>query len=258
MMAKALVQTGGLVAWWTGNRFRRYGVWLDTAFPVITDQVRAALYWGMYERRERVAVNEFLRAGFPVVELGASIGFIAAQIARRAPGQLQVAVEPNPAVIPVLQRTLSLNGLDHVQVCQAAIDYADTPTARLRVGASTCLSRREDPAPGGRLGQSEEATAVVRACTLADILDTFAIREYVLVCDIEGAEVGLILEEEASVRARCRQLIIELHHSEHKGRTYTPHELGSQLCSRWSMRALHTDGDVWVLTPADDDAHQPG
>jgi FkbM family methyltransferase len=256
MMAKALIQTGGLVAWWTGNRFRRHGVWVDTAFPLITDQVRAALYWGIYERRERVAVNEFLREGLPVVELGASIGFISAQIARRVKGQVQVAVEANPAVIPVLQRTLSLNGLDHVQVCQAAIDYSDTPIARLRVSDNNCLSRLEDTADGGCPGESGETTAAVRVRTLAEILGT-GIGDYALVCDIEGAEAGLILEEEAAVRSRCRQLIIELHHTRYKGRTYTPQQLGTELCKRCSMRVLHTDGDVWVLTPADDHAHEP-
>src|SRR3954464_14359033 len=100
-----LRQTGRFI----GQRVRSHGVELDLSSPLVADETRAALFWGFYEGSERRAALRFLRPGLPVIELGASLGFLTALIARRIAPVAQVAVEANPALTSLLRRTLELN-----------------------------------------------------------------------------------------------------------------------------------------------------
>ena len=72
---------------------------------------RERLLNGDYELPERFAVKRYLRPSTPVVELGASLGVVSCAINRRLSNpERHVAVEANPAVLPILTGNRDLNG----------------------------------------------------------------------------------------------------------------------------------------------------
>jgi FkbM family methyltransferase len=219
------------------------GMRIDTASPLVNDDTRAALYFYMYESSERRAIKRFLRSNRPVVELGASIGFVSVLIAKTAHPVKQVAVEANPDLIPLLRRNLELNGVAGVTIVHGAVAYKTGDRAIFSVGAANV---------DGRLGSGVTAEAgvqslVVPTTTLRDVLESSNISEFTLVSDIEGAEWDLIEEESKDTRERCRQAVFELHHVERNGTTFTPAELADRFATGWGMRKVHTDGKVWVF-----------
>jgi hypothetical protein len=51
----------------------------------------------------------------------------------------------------------------------------------------------------------------VPTTTLRDVLDDFGIRDFTLICDIEGAEESLILNEADVLKEHARVIIMEVH-----------------------------------------------
>jgi hypothetical protein len=64
---------------------------------------RGALRDGTYEADEANAAERCVREGFRVLELGAGIGYVTAICARRTAPENVLAVEANPALIPVIE-----------------------------------------------------------------------------------------------------------------------------------------------------------
>lgn len=65
--------------------------------------------------------------------------------------------------------------------------------------------------------------------TLSGVLEESGIDgNFVLLCDIEGSEAGLILEDERAL-ARCSQALFELHPAMHRGRALSVEDLTSLL-----------------------------
>jgi FkbM family methyltransferase len=242
-VARCLLATGGLVSWWTGNRFKKYGVWIDVSSHVVHPQTRAALFWGLYESSERRAVRKFLPVGVPVVELGASIGFITTQIADQLRGERQVALEANPEILPVLNSNISLNGNHHVTVVSGAIHYGATEHCRMYLAERTDGSRvMGDDTAQGRMEE-------VRALTLKQLLTEQGIEDFALVADIEGAEYEVITREGEDTQSRCHLAIMELHEVRRDGRTWTREDLARLFCQEWKMDVSFSDGKVWVFRP---------
>jgi len=230
------VPVGKTLAALTGNRFRSRGLWVDTSHPGITPPIKAALFWNAYESAEVRFVHRYLRTDFPVVELGASLGVMACQIRQRIPREQKlVCVEASPALKPVIERNLALNGMEaNTAVVSAAIDYSGAATVTFSAGPDTL---------GGRKADSGIA---VPAMTLSALLAQHHIADYALVCDIEGAEAGFIFHDAAALQ-RCRQLIIELHDPEVDGRRWTANELRDRLLHDHGFRLVDQRSVVCVL-----------
>lgn len=216
---------------------QRYGVLVDLSHAVLGEQVRASLFFGLYEGSERRAVARFVDPSLPTIELGASIGFVTCFIAQRC--QSVVAVEANARLLPVIQRHLSLNGLLGVSVEHAAIGYDGQPFARFSEGADTVT--------GNTSNQSLIEAVEVPAITLKSLVDRFRLSRYGIVCDIEGAEVGLIMCESEEVLSRCDIAIFELHDTAFGRECFTAVELAAIFQSRARMRIVFCDGKVWVF-----------
>jgi protein-L-isoaspartate O-methyltransferase len=65
---------------------------------------------GSYEADEANAAERCVKEGFRVLELGAGIGYVTAICARRTAPENVLAVEANPALIPVIRATLRATG----------------------------------------------------------------------------------------------------------------------------------------------------
>jgi FkbM family methyltransferase len=195
----------------------------------------------MYESAERRLVTSCLRRDLPVVELGASIGYITGHIGRQMPLR-QVAVEANPYLLPLIEDLLRKNHLDDVVLVNGAISYDRSHAVAFLPGTSNT---------GGALASLASRRNIeridVQALTLSDLLERERIDRYTLVCDIEGAEHAMILEERLDVAQRCQQLIVELHDGAYAGCNMTAADLAALVESRWRMKAIQRDGNNWVF-----------
>lgn len=157
----------------------------------------AAIRLGLYERAERYMATTFYTGERDVVELGASLGVISCELARkRRPGVRQVIVEADPQLAQRARRNLALNGFDDVIVEQCAIDYSGAGTVRFSGGQ-------------GLAGQVDRGGDIeVPAVTLSQLLDRHGIADFDLVMDIEGAE-DAVLAQDPEALWRCARILVE-------------------------------------------------
>src|ERR1019366_3942812 len=117
--------------------------WFDTRSNDFNPQVRAQMFWGLYESAETRLIRNYLRGSKHLVELGSSLGVTAAHVAAvMAPGGHLTCVEANPRLLPGLRdRTSTKRFADvRVDVVHAAVtDHCGTAT--LTVAGHTVGSR---------------------------------------------------------------------------------------------------------------------
>ena len=248
-IARQIFWTGPLVRLMAGSPIERHGVSVDIAPDQVHDNVRTALFWGYYEAGMRRAVCEVMRRDLPVVELGGGLGFITTLIAQRTRAEKQIAFEADPGRVPLLRDTLERNDCTGVTIVRRALDYT---------GAETVVLGRE-PHIAARHVSSSESSAdgenVVKtpATTLNQVLDEHDIGDFVLISDIEGAELDVFEGEASEAGPRCRQAIVEVHPVERNGRSLGRDEVARRLCDAWIMEQVRIDGDIRVLEPRSGD-----
>jgi FkbM family methyltransferase len=169
--------------------------------PSITTRLKSRFVLGTYEFRERHAVAQFLDPGIPVVELGGGIGVVSCIVNKRLrhPDR-HVVVEANAELVPQIERNRKINGCSFV-VRHLALGYGGS-VVEFSLAASYLESG---------VGLQGCRTVAVPASTLAGILDSQGFGQATLVCDIEGAEFGLLRHEAAVLTKRVPMIIIEGH-----------------------------------------------
>lgn len=205
---------GTALGWLYGDRIPHRGSVIATSAPHVAPGAKAALYFGWYERAEIDQVCAYLAPDVDVVELGASIGANTVEILKRVrPTTRVVAVEPDRRNLVLLRRTLALNGLsDRVVVVAAAIDYSGAAHAAFAPARADHLRGRLHPGSG-------EPAEPVPCTTLGALRAAHRIGRFQLVCDIEGAEVG-VLWDDADALADCVRILIEIDGGQHRGRHF--------------------------------------
>ena len=173
----------------------------------VSDATRASLFWGFHEAQEIRYVTSHLTGSLPVVELGTSLGVVSAHIARRLNGANKlVCVEANGSILALARETIFVNAPNtHVVTISGAIDYSGAPASSFTVSDDLISSRLAPP--------GKNAVAVPNI-TLSAVLAEANVGDYVLVCDVEGAE-SQILERDTKALDRCELMIIELHPGTH-------------------------------------------
>jgi FkbM family methyltransferase len=239
---------GALVGAIYRQRLDLFGLVLDSRSPVVSPVFKSLIFWKLYEHREIKAVQTEMRSDLDVVELGGSIGAVTAHIAAVLEDRRRlITVEPNPALLGQLQKTVLDNTPDcRLTVINAALAYAaqGPSTVEFVVDDNSTLSRIKG------IDQPRHATTVrVPAVTLAALLDQYGIDDYVLVCDIEGAEVGFLMSDRDSL-ARCRQCIIELHKCLWNGTSYSEEDLALLIQKDLGFRLRSQNGPVYVFDRA--------
>lgn len=234
-----------LVGQWIGriysnqipNRGKRFFV-----PPQGDPKITAWLFWGIYEAAEIRLIKKHLPKNSDVVELGSSLGIVTCQIdSVLDPTRTIVAVEPNPTLLPFLRQNVEKHARrSSIVIVQGALSYSGNATIALELGNSNLTSK---------LGvASSERTVDVPTVTLAQLLAEHKLTSWSLVCDIEGAEAALF-DNEAAVFDHCQCLIIELHHTEHRGRTFSPESLIVYIEQQTQLRMVARDGRAVVFQP---------
>jgi FkbM family methyltransferase len=145
------------------------------------------------------ALLEFSQARPRLVDIGSNLGIMSLGVLLRNPRARLVAVDPNPRVHRLLQKSLRYNGLsDRARLVTAAVAPANT-------------SVRFDFA-GSVLGHVTTTGTDVPAVTVAQLLREIPAGESLLIkVDVEGFELSLLPDLVEAARARQAMIVVELH-----------------------------------------------
>lgn len=191
-----------------GNRAHIDGCTFTLDTPAIPTGLKALFLFNRYERAERDSLRRHLNPLLPVVELGGSLGVVACITNRLLKNpERHVVVEANAAMLPVLEENRQRNNC-RFEIMHRAIGYG-SPTVTFFEDddflAGSVLSGRV-----GYEGRPRRAVSV-NAVSLREIVDTHAFNQCTLVCDIEGAELGMVEHEIGTLRDRVATIVMETH-----------------------------------------------
>lgn len=168
-------------------------------------------YWlGTYETELQAAIDDWVRPGWTVYDLGANIGFVSLLLANAVGEDGHVlAVEALPANIPRLRKNIALNNLQtRVTVLHAAVADRDEPLTFM-IGPSGATGKAAGSA--GR-GMDYPDSVTVEGIRLDRLIfqQDYPIPQLIKM-DIEGGEV-LAISGMQEVLARHSPIVfLELH-----------------------------------------------
>ena len=192
----------GLWVEWTGNKVILDNLQFSVKHPSIPTLLKSRLYMGRYEASERKALP-LLDTDLPLVELGGGIGVIACLANHRLKNpRMHVIVEANPELIPLIEENRMRNGCQF-HIINAALGYA-ADDLELKVHESMLDTN---------LFSKGVRTICVPSIQLESVLDQFGFSICSLICDIEGAEYEMILNEIDCLRRHVRLIVLETHPS---------------------------------------------
>jgi FkbM family methyltransferase len=228
------------------DRIRCRDFIVDVRSDMVTLSTVARLFWGFYEGYELEFIRRFLERDVDVIELGSSLGVTSCSIRRILENKRKlVCVEANPNLISILRLNLALNFPGrHMPIVNAAIDSTKGRSeVEIELNRNSLFSKlAADP-------DSARPTCVVPTTTLSRLIRDHEIGDYALVCDIEGAEAGIIMCNQVDL-GRCRQVIIELHSMVLDGLTVSVEQLSETLQRRHGFRLRARRGHVFVFERA--------
>ena len=242
--------TSPVVVRMLGQTISSDGLPIDIRNNRISNKTKIKVFLGLYERAERDFVQKYLPPDLDVIELGASIGVVSSEIARKLEvGHKLVSVEADAELLDVLNRNVRANS----PVCQAVSEQAAVMDSRFEQ-AFVEFRRDRSGNTGGRLASSSHEPGAdifqVPVITVKTICEKHAISEFTLVMDIEGAEASVIYGDVDDL-AGCRVLIAELHATTLGGRSVTPAKMKDRLLSL-GFRHLASYGNVCAFERSKD------
>lgn len=191
-----------------GARYRLDGVTFQLPPHSPPAGLRAILA-GSYERLERELTRKWLPKDLPAIELGGSYGIVSHAIRGHLdPDAALTIVEANPELIDICRGNVALAGTGEAEVLNAALAYG-ADKVRFTVTRGLHTSHVDT----GTCGADDDGSRQIEvpATTLAGLLSARGIDgRYSLVCDIEGAEFDLFLNDTEAL-SRCAIAVVEFH-----------------------------------------------
>lgn len=194
---------GKIVAYVFSNMIPNRGYVIKTDYPEITDKTKAAIFLGLYEKAERTFVRKYVNNDLDIIELGSSIGVVSIEAGRKLTDRKLICVEPNPNFKRIIEDNLSANGIRNFHVVSAALSSQ---------GDYISFKPGESNIVGKVTNESDKDAIKVKSISLSDIVKDFNVENFALICDIEGAEADLIIND-ADALHKCRLIIMEVHKS---------------------------------------------
>lgn len=212
----------------------RFSVPVHHSSPII----HASIFWGIYESAEIRLIKKYLRSDLPVIELGASLGIVSSFIIKQLKRGVSLkVVEANPNLITTIHSNLERHNVSNVQyeIINKALGYSDNYIHMQLSSDNTASHVVRSEKPVGDFVK----VACVRLSTL------ISLHPYTLVCDIEGSEIEIIMNDDEALK-KCTQLFIELHDTTYKGVFYKSIELKGLLEQRGFI-CQKKDGNVYYF-----------
>lgn len=187
------------------------GTTINTKFDVVNSKIKSMLFWRLYEGQEARSVIKYIQPNDVVVELGSSIGAIGSVIGKKigSSGMLY-SVEGNKDLIPLIETNFKLNKVPNYKIIDGCIGNSQT---------SLWFVKSRENTHGYITDQFINGGLPISSITLSEILKQEEIEEFVLVCDIEGAEIDILLKDKSSLN-KCKLVIIETHKVSRSGVQY--------------------------------------
>lgn len=212
------------------NAIREGFIKVNNVFIYVQDQspyLLCLLYWRIYERREVKLIKEQLIKNITTIELGASLGLTTASICSAVQSNVNIySVEANPKLIPFLEKTKSKNNFNSLTIISAAVDYSDKGKIEFLLDERNLGSHKE----------ASNNSILVDTIKLSDITAKYNISEFCLVCDIEGAEVEMLLNEtDSNTINNCQLIIMELHEIVYNNKLYHFDDIAALVCEKFAM-----------------------
>jgi FkbM family methyltransferase len=173
------------------------GVKVDFEDDAIAHVLRHHFVSGEYERTECDFLAEALRPNDRILEVGGGIGFVGTFAKLREPTAQVVSFEANPALLPIANRTRSLNDV-HFEMHNAMLGPADGRTDFF-VNKQFWASSQE-----GVYGGEQRIEVPVHSIDRVMAEGAFTL----VVMDIEGGEIDLIPQMDLSTVDR---MVVETH-----------------------------------------------
>lgn len=226
-----------------GNRIPAHGLTIETQSSTVLPKTKAELFWGIYEGAEIGFIRRYLTPGDDVLELGSSLGVTSCMIGKMigAGGRL-VSVEANPELMSISRRNLEINLPDvNVFFVNRAIDYSGKNPVWLNFGNDSTSSMTQMST-----GTDSRRGAWVTASTLAGLIGEYQLNDFILVCDIEGAEYGF-LSKDGDALNQCRMVIIELHTVKENHHQICPAQMVDIFINKHGFTVRDQRGPVFVF-----------
>jgi FkbM family methyltransferase len=236
--------TGEIIAKIFHNQIPHRDCRIETSSRRISPVDKAALFFKLYERSEIDQTIAYLERDFDVIELGGSIGANSTQILRKVDESIKVViVESDPELCEILTKNVN-NNSKHPDtfIVNAAIDYSGTKKVELRRARSTLRGQVLSRKPG----KQDQNKFEVETITLREILRRFEIDVFILVSDIEGAEIGIFLKDQDILNSKCFRIIVELDEGEYDGRFYSIDDV-IELADSNGLSIVHRHGNRMVF-----------
>ncbi|MCK4523875.1 FkbM family methyltransferase [candidate division WOR-3 bacterium] len=198
------------------NSIKYKGLIISTKSKEISNSTISSLFFNMYESCEIRFIQKYLNRNIESIEIGSSIGVTGSMIGSISSERI-ILIEANRTLIPILKQNANTN-INNYEIVNAVIDYSDKNEKTLFGIGKTNLS--------GQLSEYSISNKNIEIpiTTLSKIKSQYKIDKYNLICDIEGAEVGLFTEEDSTLNC-CDTIIIELHRTIYKNQEYTINDI---------------------------------
>lgn len=190
----------------------KYKAWVNSKgciffvnHPRISAREAAAIYWGHRERAEVDFVRRLLpiNADSTVIELGGSIGVVAAHVVKLKPKRM-IVLEADPEIIELCKININANRSEETEVdfINKAVSYADDAMVKFLPGSTTT---------SGKINQSSVSLAgiTVESITLSEIVSNYSVNDYILISDIEGSESDIWFQD-GNALERCSAIVVEI------------------------------------------------
>jgi len=176
------------------------GLLVPVAGDHISLQIWKTLWKQCYEGPEILAVNQLVKPGDKILEMGSGIGVVSAIASKISPDIQIEAYEANPSLIKFIQHLHKLNDIENVHVNNAILLPTNKETSRK-------LNLRTHFTESSILDAIESEQSVeIPVKDFRKVLKDF--RPDVLICDIEGGEEELFNGIDLS---GFRAIILEIH-----------------------------------------------
>lgn len=218
----------------------QFSIFLDT--EKYSEMIQGALRSGGYEGTERWLVSSLLRPSDRVLEIGTAIGVVSMTAAAIVGGRGVVTFDANPEIVRDAQDNFILNnfveiGARNAVLCNRAKIGQQGPTETFHISRNFWASR---------LFASPDDGDILRVVDVPVMCLEDAIEAHdanVLICDIEGGEVGLLDGADLSA---IRLIVMETHYG-FVGEHSTDQMIGYLIGTGFSIDLVRSAHGIVVL-----------